>query len=31
MNLPGFAAQGIFVYPLSGLLQWRGPEVGADP
>ncbi len=31
MNLPHLAAQGIRVYPLCGLSQLRGPEVGADP
>ena len=31
MNLPQLAAQGILVYPLYGLSQLRGPEVGADP
>ena len=31
MNLPHPAARGILVYPLCGLSQLRGPEVGADP
>ena len=31
MSLPHLAAQGILVYPLCGLSQLRGPEVGADP
>ena len=31
MNLPRLATRGILVYPLSGISQWRGPEVGAGP